>query len=989
MKKGLLLTLISILLFLTGAIRISAFSHGYSTESVSQTPLYQVSAFRDQAYYRTVQRWLETTSPVEKVEEIISPSQALNPSLVFENKSNDSLNKIAIVNKNQTIRYSFWVEEEGLYHLGFEYFVNDIFYSNPSIRMMVNNQVPFNEASDLRIPVYWEMVPLGLERRYNRYGNELLPESKPLQEWTTSYFVDPMSMTTGPLYFYLEAGFNEVEITPLNSPLQVGSLYVKGQHSFPTYAQTRGNQEHSPGQQLITIEGESFTKKSDLEIKSSYYKEPAMTPYTYQNTVLNQLDGTSFSRGGMKVEYSFEIPVSGDYKLAFKAMKNGNYGIASAKNIYLDGVIPFQELSGYLFSTSRHYQTIVLGNQSEDYLFYLEAGMHTLTLETTIHPYQEIIDRLNQIKDEINAISLLVQTITGGNTDDAIDWNILRYIPDLKEALLSFADELESLYQTINEMDQGSSIAAEVSSLEVAAKQLRRVAKNPNKIGSKLAEFSQGSGSSYQLIGNAITSLLSSPLSIDQIYLFSEQSLPKPRANFFVRLWHSVASFFFSFFDARYNDFQIEAGTLEVWVGQSSLYLDIIQSMIDQDFTTQTGIKVQARIMTNPSKIVLSNATGDNPDVVLSIDAWNPYAYALRGMLTDLSKLDGFDEITQNIYANNFTPVIFEDGVYAIPETQSVFLLYYRKDILDYLDLDVPNTWQEVVNLLPVLQSHKMNFYHPLGGDSAFKGYGFVSPFIYQMGGEIFTLNGSTSTLRNQQTIQAIQYMTDLYTVYNLPVQVSSFFEHFRSGSLPIGISTVELYLQLKYAAPELAGQWGVQVVPGFYNEETDEVERWQTTYGKTSILFKNSTMQTEGWSFIKWWNQTDTQVKFVQNIKMLLGERFLILPANMNALEMSVWDYQMKSAMIEQAQWSRIPAVTPGSYIVERELSSIWNKIVIDRMNVSTAINESIPRINRELDRKFSEFGYRTNTNPFGKEYLVAMNQNIQQWIPRGYKDE
>ena len=104
-----------------------------------------------------------------------------------------------------------------------------------------------------------------------------------------------------------------------------------------------------------------------------------------------------------------------------------------------------------------------------------------------------------------------------------------------------------------------------------------------------------------------------------------------------------------------------------------------------------------------------------------------------------MSEFDDFDEVSSHYYANNFTPLIFEDGVYGIPETQSVFLLYYRKDILEYLDLDVPSTWEDVLNMLPILQSHQMNFYHHLGGESSFKGYGFTSQIIYQFGGEIYT----------------------------------------------------------------------------------------------------------------------------------------------------------------------------------------------------------------------------------------------------------
>ncbi len=344
------------------------------------------------------------------------------------------------------------------------------------------------------------------------------------------------------------------------------------------------------------------------------------------------------------------------------------------------------------------------------------------------------------------------------NADDAIDWNILKYIPDLEETLLAYAVELETLYDELNAMDDGLSSAPEISTLNVAAKQLRRVAKAPNKIGSKLAEFSEGSGSAYQLVGTAVAALLSQPLSVDQIYLYNGVDLPQPTGSFFTKVWHAILSFFYSFFDARYNDTDVDADTLEVWVGQSSLYLDIIQSMIDQDFTPVTGIKVKCSILSSGSKIVLSNATDDNPDVVLSIDDWTPYAYALRGMLTDLSQFPEFAEVAAAYVKNNFTPLIFEDGVYGIPETQSVFLLYYRTDILDYLDLEVPDTWDDVIAMLPILQSHQMNFFHPLGGDAAFKGYGFTTPVIYQMGGEIFAEDGIETTLKDPTTVAAIKF---------------------------------------------------------------------------------------------------------------------------------------------------------------------------------------------------------------------------------------
>jgi ABC-type glycerol-3-phosphate transport system substrate-binding protein len=283
--------------------------------------------------------------------------------------------------------------------------------------------------------------------------------------------------------------------------------------------------------------------------------------------------------------------------------------------------------------------------------------------------------------------------------------------------------------------------------------------------------------------------------------------------------------------------------------------------------------------------------------------------------------------------------------------------------------------------MLPILQSYQMNFFHPLGGDGAYKGFGLTSPFIYQFGGEIYTGSGMTTTLNQEAVIEAITFMTDIFNVYNLPQQVPSFFEHFRSGSLPVGISTVDMYLQLKYAAPELQGQWGMLPIPGIYDDTLGEVARWAPTYGKASILFEASNMKEEGFELIKWWNQSETQLKFLETVKMVLGERYLFLPANLDALRDSIWDDDVKTVSLEQARWSRIPAITPGSYIVERELTNIWNKIVIDKMNPRVAIDQSIPRINRELMRKYEEFGYYKG-GVMIREYTVPRNDNIQDWI-------
>ena len=984
MKKLLCLGLLSTLFILSGLYR-GVFVYG-STESETIEADFSPSSFRNQNYYRKYESWSQDYDQIDFPETEFGWDTFIldNPGITFE--SDQGYHSLyAELAKGQSVTLSVNVPSSGLYCLGFDFRMPEVFYTIPTIELLINDEYPFNEASSLELEVNWMIDPLPEDQRYNRYGNELLPRATSLQNWMRYDLDDYNNLTSGPYLFLLEEGLNTVTIVAQNLPLEIGNVYVFGLEENDDYEDYLAQNPFDPdltSGELITIQGQDFQYKNDLEIKASYYKDSSMTPYAYKHTVLNRLDGGSMSRGGTKVTYLFSVSTSGYYHLGMKVLQNHNQGIAVGKNFYLDGEILFSDLSAYTFPTSKRWNTVTLGNEDEAFSIYLEAGEHSLTIESTVSQYVDIVDELHRIMDNINKIGLQVQTITGGNPSDALDWNILKYLPTITEDLIGYAETLETLYDTINEMDDGLSTSPQTSALEVAAKQLRRLAKTPNKIGSKLPEFSEGSGSSYQLIGNVIGSLLNQPLSIDEIYFYNDVELPNPRAPFFVRLWDGIKSFFYSFFDTRYNRTDVDSETLEVWVGQSSLYLDIIQSMIDQGFTKETGIKVKCSILADTSKIILANATNDNPDVALSVDTWIPYSYALRGMLADLSSYPDFQDVASHHVPNNFTTLIFEDGVYGIPETQSVYLLYYRKDVMNYLGLEIPDTWDDVIGMLPILQSHKMNFYHPLGGENAFKGYGMTTPLIYQYGGEIYTPDGIATTLKEQATVNAIRFMTSLFTIYDLPLQISSFFEHFRSGDIPIGISTVELYLQLKYAAPELSGQWGATVIPGRDTNGDSIVERYSAAYGKASIMFENSEMQTEGWELIKWWNSTETQIAFMQNIKTNLGEKFLVISANMDALEASVWDEEIKEPMLEQALWARTPAITPGSYIVERELSNIWNKVVIDLTDVNVAINESIPRISRELNRKFEEFGYKSQANPDGKDYIVAMNDNIHLWI-------
>ena len=947
---------------------------------------YDSGEFREFTYFRTYQNWLKDGyQEVGNVNiSVTTDSQTALNTTIEQQNDEDYGHLVYLPKEMENVIYQVNVEKTGLYYLTLDYKYNIEFSANPTVDLFINDVCQYNEMAQLNLDVLWNSVERDEANKYNRYGDELVPYSNPYNVWYHNYLSDAFSESTRPFVVLLQSGSNEIRLQVHETGLSLGNITVESYNNIQSYQEYLNKyQSSAKPNQTIIVQGEDIYQKNDIEIKPSYYKSYKMTPNSYKTQVLNMLDGDSSSRSSSFVSYQFEVAEAGLYELSFKYKQTDLAGLAVGKNIYIDGEIPFQEMEDYLFPYTKKWTNYTLNDGNNNYLFYLEKGVHTLGIESTSMHVVNILDELYSVMDSINSIGITINTITGSSANTQITWKITDYLPNLAEDLNKCADILENAYNYINGLNPTSKEASEVSTLVVAAKALRRLAKSPNKVQNRLGELSEGSGSAYQLIGSAIGYLINQSMDFDYFcFSYDGYKMPRANGNIFGRIWFSVKSFFYSFFDERYNiKLSNDDQTIDVLVSSSNLYANIMQEMIDENFTKETGIKVKLNILSNTQAIVLNNATGTNPDAILDLDSWVPYTYALRGMLEDLSHYDGFDEVTKDIYSSNFTPLIYEDGVYGLPSTQGMQLLFYRTDILSSIGLNAPDTWEDVLKMLPTLQSYQMNFYHPLGADSAYKGFGLTSQFFYMFDTEIYTSNGFTTNINQESSVEAIKYMTDLFNVYNLPQQVSSFFEHFRSGTLPVGIAGIDMYLQLKYACPELSGQWDVLPIPGMYNENTGLVERWTSTYGKCSIMFDASKKKNQTWTFLKWWHQASTQIEYVQKIKTYLGEKYLIVPANMEALNNSPWDSQIKEQIMAAAKWSRIPAITPGSYIIEREISNIWNEVVIDKDNVRVAINQSVPKINRELRRKFEEFKYLDNGEII-KEYKVPMNSNIYDWV-------
>src|SRR5690606_33088828 len=153
-------------------------------------------------------------------------------------------------------------------------------------------------------------------------------------------------------------------------------------------------------------------------------------------------------------------------------------------NFLIDGEIPFQELKNYPIDyTTNFTNTTLLDSKSgEELPVYLEAGQHTLSLAISIDPIKDTIEEIEQMLGEIQARSLELTNLVRPNVDRNRDIDVEMFIPGVTDLLISWADQLNRMYEDIKIYNPEVAEIGAFSSLTISEKQLRSMAKDVDKL---------------------------------------------------------------------------------------------------------------------------------------------------------------------------------------------------------------------------------------------------------------------------------------------------------------------------------------------------------------------------------------------------------------------------------------------------------------------------------------------------------------------------
>ena len=854
----------------------------------------------------------------------------------------------AITAADSVVTYRFTVANAGLYHINMTYFLPTASEEDVQRSLAIDGKLPFQEAAELAFDRVWVY-------KNDQYYVTLLNGSQVKNArvekecWQTKMIKDPTGISTKALAFYFTAGEHTLTFTAISGKMVLGALELIPPSDLMTYAAYKAEQEEKYGTatddaaESIELQAEDMDERNSSGLfGSADNSSPGAIPFSYSESLVNVLSGSNFNSLDDWVSYNFDIKADGWYRISFKYKQDYRSGGSVYRRIYIDGEVPFEEADAFGFQSCSDWKSLIFGDGETPYLLYLSTGQHVLTLEAVTGEFSDIISRAQALIDDFNSVYRSLFVITGPTPDPYRDYNFDEVAKDELKALSKASAELEKLLKDVMALtDQRGSFMSAPEQLSVNVKNM---VEKPDSIANRLNSFVTNLGSfSEWMLG-----LQSQALDLDLIEILPPEADPtRAGTGFWDNIVYQVRIFIRSFTE-QYDEIvtDSEIAPIRVWFGTTGRdQVNIMQEIIEENYDAPVELQLVS------GALIPSTLAGIGPDAYMFAAAGEPINYALRGAVAPLNEYDGFDEVMGRFSDGVTVPYTYKEKTYAIPETESYPMLFYRKDILDELDIPIPKTWDDIYNALSKLQSRHMTF----GMMTDYTGY---LTLLVQNGASIYRDNNTAVNFDNPTGVAAFDQWTDFFVSYKLSTAYS-FINRFRTGEMPIGVADFTIANQLRVTAPEISGMWALTPLPGV-KQEDGTVDHSAPITTTANIIMKHADHKEEAWRFLKWWSSTENQVNYSEQLEQTMGIVARYAPANIEAFGQLKWNQDDVTAINKQRKWLIGVPEVPGSYIVTRYIGFAFSAVVDSNQDPVKALLDYTEKINLELERKQAEFERR-----------------------------
>ena len=924
--------------------------------------------------------------------------------------------KAIYVSDSGSVSFKVNVPSAGLYYIAIDYLTVDGTVNNVERKFYLNDSVPFKEASSLRFSKNWvyryEVGEEG-EKEFTRdlNGNDIQPELRQTNRWGTYVCCDSSGYTNGYFVFYLKAGENKLTFTAEREPVVFGriDLFAAKETSHltaPTMAEYLESVAHYPnGTQMASKDAKTVieAEKPDLVSDNTVFMTSDRTsainsPSSAKAQLFNVIGAESYNTVGQWAAYEFTVSEDGLYKVAMRFQQSALQGMFVCRTVKLwsdnrdetagvvygegDGVnsriptVPYEEAYKTRFDFSKKWQSEFIGDGSQDengddvdFLFYFNKDQkYTIYFEVSLGSLADKIQRVEESLREINAAYLSIIKMTGATPDENKDYGFRDNIP---EAVFALNDEAINLANIVEEFEElcgtnGSHIATLVTIsnlLSTMGIEEDDIAKNVENLKTYLGT-----------LGTWINDSKTSSLTVDKIVIQSgDAKKPKAKANVFQSIGFEIRSFVMSFF-IDYDNMGVtrkeskSKDALNVWLAEGRDQSKIWRSIIDSGFTEETQIPVSLKLVT-AATLLPSVLAKSGPDVYLGRGSTDVINYAIRGAIDPISDnedykqaifgADGLPNTADDVYSPTAINMLtLLNRTYGLPLTMNFPMLFYRLDVLVSLGVSVPTTWDEVLALLPVLQSNNLEI-----GITYTLALDF---FLYQNGGSMWKYEddpeyaGAQIGLDTNEGLYAFQYCTRLYTDYGLPVKFDAA-NRFRTGEMPLIVSDyVSVYNTLTVFATEIKGLWEFTHIPATVRVDGTKNYNSIATVGAT-IMLHGCKDPAAAWKYMKWQTSAEVEATYGNRMVALIGPSAKYAAANLGAIRLLSWTTKERDAIEEQIRHLSGIVNYPGSYIIARYTNFAFLDVINKSADPIDSILNYVPTINAELTRKREEFNMKT----------------------------
>lgn len=851
------------------------------------------------------------------------------------------------------------VDKDGYYKLGFNYKAYDEGTSDFVMGIKIDGLYPFEESAELTLP---RMFTLSSEKRIDGLGNEFSPEVISLDEFALRFFIDNTGWSIDPYLFYFTAGIHNVEIIPKEGAFEVKELVVASEKTVEKYSLPDKNADMYNGSQIV-LEGEAAAVMSSYWLTSkSDNSSASVSPVSNSTDKINYIGGSNWKTAGEYIGWKVDIKSSGYYQIGFSYRQSDVINGSTYRCLTIDGETPFSECEDIPFAYCTGWKKCNFEDDSKNtYLIYLEKGTHEIGLTVTNGPISAISSLLTEVVSSLGNLYMDITMITGDSPDTYRDYALFEQIPDMESSIKSSVNSLNKASKQLDKLS-GKEGNAYNSSIKSMIQVLKKMLDNKYTAHRYVSDYY----SKYCSLASALNDMRAMPLEIDKIILASpEKEIEYDHAGFFKQFYFSTKKFVASFIK-DYNNISGNENAdekLVVWVNWGRDQAQILNYMIHSSFTEETKIPVDVKVVN--ATIVQSVLSGNQPDVILQQPRSEPVNLAMRNVLLDLTEFEDCDRVLTRFQTGADKPYRYKNGLYALPDTQTFYLMFYRSDVFKNLGIEVPKTWDEFIATAKKLARSNFDVWLPYTQittvnqvNTGIGSLNLFSSLLLQRGLSLYSSDGRSSTLTDAQVISTFEYWTDFYTKLKVPVTMS-FYNRFRVGTCPLGIEQYTNYTTLKAAAPEIDGLWDVAELPG--TVDTDGNVNNATSGGGTgSCIMKATKHKDAAWELLKWWTSADTQYTYSNNLESVLGSTGRIAVSNIEAFEKLLWDTDHKDNLIKA--WKNVQEIpeVPGSYYATRSVDMAFWNVVNQNKNPKDVLLKWGAEVDQEINRKWDQYESR-----------------------------